>query len=105
MVRPKISKRGAFAISNWCNFFRRLGAAMAKLIVSFVLALGLAAADAEAQTLSGRPEATFQGRSAVEIRARLVNEMVNNGFSVSQDTPNVLAFNRPITDFAAQLLY
>lgn len=46
-------------------------------------------------TASGRPEVTFAGASAQEIRSLLINSNINEGFILVDSSDNVLEFKKP----------
>ena len=56
------------------------------------------------QTPSGKPEATIAADPA-EVRAMVINRMIDQGYSISRESDAVLAFDRPITDSFAAKVY
>lgn len=56
-------------------------------------------------TPSGKVEATISGASPDDVKAALINEMLNRGYSITNDTSYMISFDRPVDNvFAAALL-
>lgn len=56
-------------------------------------------------TASGKPEVVVRGRNSEWVKGKLVNSMLNRGYSISNDTGYTIAFDRPVQNaFAAALL-
>ncbi len=55
-------------------------------------------------TASGNVEVTISAPTADVVKAALVNEMVNRGYRITKDTPYEVVFDKPVENFAAQLL-
>lgn len=56
-------------------------------------------------TPSGKVEVTINGVNTDAVKARLVNEMLNIGYSITQDTPHVITFDAPVENALGAILY
>ena len=76
-------------------------------IVPIIICLGLAACAATVthQTASGKPEVTIMTTEISAVKGLLVSEMLNRGYSITSESGNLVAFDRPVDNaFAAALL-
>jgi len=64
--------------------------------------LCLSALGAAAQ--SGRAEVTVAASSAA-VKSHLINEMMNRGYSIMSDTPNMVVFDKVADNLAAMFLF
>jgi cell division septation protein DedD len=56
-------------------------------------------------TASGRPEVTIANVPADRVKSALVNEMINGGYRITKDSQFEIAFDRPIDNLAAAVLF
>lgn len=66
------------------------------------LLLVVAVGDAHAQA---RAEISAPGVSAQALKGQIINEMFNRGFSILNDTPNLVVFDKVNNNFAATLFF
>jgi hypothetical protein len=57
------------------------------------------------ETASGRPEVTIANASPEAIKPALVSYMLDAGFRITKDTPYELAFDKPVQNIAAAVLF
>ena len=86
-------------------------AAIFGVIMSIRVVLALAAALAlggcmttAVNTPSGSPEATVRGAKPDKVRTAIMNAALNRGLRMKSDSANMLVFERPTTNVAADIL-
>jgi hypothetical protein len=75
------------------------------VLVASALLLAACEDPVDHATASGRPEVTVATRDTEMVKATLVNEMLDGGFTLLSDSAHQLVFEQPAGDLMSWLLY
>ena len=74
-------------------------------LLMIIVALSACVTPVPYNTASGKMEMTFSGLEANKIKPLLINDMVNQGYTITQSTDYLVSFDRPLNDHLSGILF